>query len=222
MAGRPQIRIAVNVALDAILAAAAVPLSRWIADPGFAALQPLWLLPAGAACLLAAGLPFGLSRQHWRFIGGGDLLGTGAAALLAAAMLALAAWLAGVPFGNPAWPLVLALTAAALLCAAPTRLWPLRARPRTAAEDSSAVLLVGSPRRCRPVPARRRADRRRPLRVIGLLASGRARPAGAFRAGQSSARPRPPARCWSGCRPRPAARLAGRRDARFCRTRLAG
>ena len=171
MAGRPQIRIAVNVALDAILAAAAVPLSRWIADPGFAALQPLWLLPAGAACLLAAGLPFGLSRQHWRFIGGGDLLGTGAAALLAAAMLALAAWLVGVPFGNPAWPLVLALTTAALLCAPRLAYGPLRARPRTAAEDSS-VLLVGSPEDADLFLRAAAADRRRPFRVTGLLSLG--------------------------------------------------
>ncbi len=92
--GRSVIRIAVNMLLDAVLAAASVPLSRWLAAPGAAALDPLWLLPLGAAALLMAGVPFGLSRQHWRFVSAGDLLGTGAASLLTAAILAVVAGIA--------------------------------------------------------------------------------------------------------------------------------
>src|ERR1700722_18342201 len=55
MTARPPIRIALNVALDGILAAPAVPLARAIANPAGDALHPLWLLPAGALTLLIAG-----------------------------------------------------------------------------------------------------------------------------------------------------------------------
>ena len=73
-AARSLIRIAVNVALDALLAAIAVPVARWIADPAGSAMTPLWLIPAGAVALLIAGVPFRLSRQYWRFAGIEDLL----------------------------------------------------------------------------------------------------------------------------------------------------
>ena len=74
MAARPLIRVALNIALDGVLAALAVPLARAIADPSGDWLHPLWLPAAGAATLLLAGLPFRLPWQYWRFAGIGDLL----------------------------------------------------------------------------------------------------------------------------------------------------
>ena len=68
-------RIVLNVGFDALLAAVAVPLARWLAAPASPVLSPLWTLPWGAVALLVAGLPFRLSTQYWRFAGAGDLLG---------------------------------------------------------------------------------------------------------------------------------------------------
>ena len=169
--GRSVIRIAVNIVLDAALAAVSVPLSRWLSAPDAGALYPLWLLPVGAAALLLVGVPFGLSRQHWRFVSAGDLLGAGAAAILTAAILAVVGWIAGVPFGSPAWPLIQALSLTVLLCGPRLAYAPLRARPRPAPEDSS-VLLVGSPEDADLFLRAAAADRRRPFRVIGLLSLG--------------------------------------------------
>ena len=89
MAARPPIRIALNVALDGMLAALAVPLARAIADPAGDWLQPLWLLPRPAhrhCC--SAGLPFRLPWQYWRFAGIGDLLASPGASALGAGLFA--------------------------------------------------------------------------------------------------------------------------------------
>ncbi len=176
MAGRSLIRIAVNVALDAALAALSVPLARWIAAPAGPALHPAWLLPAGAAALLLAGLPFRLSLQYWRFVSGGDLLNVAEASAAAAALLALAAWLAATPFPNPAWPIIQALTLMALLAAPRLAYGRMRARskttaPKSATEDSS-ILLVGSPEDTDLFLRAAAADRRHAFRVIGLLGLG--------------------------------------------------
>ncbi len=92
-AARSLIRIAVNVALDGMLSAAAVPAARWIADPSGPPFSPPWLPLLGAATLLLAGLPFRLSLQYWRFAGIEDLLtvagSCGVGAVLFAAVLAL-------------------------------------------------------------------------------------------------------------------------------------
>ena len=94
-AARSLIRIAVNVAIDGVLAAASVPLAGWMADPAGAALHPLWLLPAGAAALLLAGVPFRLSLQYWRFAGLDDLLAVAASSAAGASLFALLRHLAG-------------------------------------------------------------------------------------------------------------------------------
>ena len=80
-AQRPLLRIVLNVVLDGVLAALAVPLARWLADPDGAWAGPPWLPAAGAACLLIAGLPFRLSQQYWRFAGLGDLMGVAGASV---------------------------------------------------------------------------------------------------------------------------------------------
>ena len=77
-AQRPLFRIVLNVVLDFLLAALAVPIAHVLADPlavlGGAWAAPPWLPAAGAALLLLAGLPFRLSQQYWRFAGIGDLI----------------------------------------------------------------------------------------------------------------------------------------------------
>ncbi len=175
MAGRSSIRIAVNVALDGGLAALAVPAARWIADPAGPVLEPIWLLPAGVAALLLAGLPFRLSLQYWRFAGIGDLLGLAATSALAAGLFGLATGLAGVSLGNPAFPVVHALTLFVLLGAPRVAYRWLRARPRAAPEvapQAGSVLLVGALEDADLFLRALAQDRRQALDVIGLLALG--------------------------------------------------
>jgi len=86
-------RLVMNVALDGVLAAAAVPTARWITEPSAPAFQPSWPMPAVALAVLLAGLPFGLSRQYWRFAGMGDLIRVAGAAILGTLL-----FLAGLKF----------------------------------------------------------------------------------------------------------------------------
>jgi FlaA1/EpsC-like NDP-sugar epimerase len=174
-APRSHARIAVNVALDGIAAALAVPLARWIADPGGAWLAPLWLVAAGAGTLLAAGVPFGLSRQYWRFAGMNDLLGVAGASALGALLFTLVLHLSGHPPANPAFPMIHALALLALLGAPRViyRWFRTRRSRRPADRDAaSSVLLVGSGEDADLFLRALAQDRRRTLRVTGLLALG--------------------------------------------------
>ena len=54
MTARPPVRIALNIAVDGVLAALAVPLAQAAADPSGSWLDPPWLPAAGAATLLLA------------------------------------------------------------------------------------------------------------------------------------------------------------------------
>ncbi|MBV9656352.1 MAG: polysaccharide biosynthesis protein [Acetobacteraceae bacterium] len=177
MAGpRSYTRIAVNVVLDGIAAALAVPAARWIADPGGAWLQPLWLIPAGVPTLLAAGLPFGLSRQYWRFAGMSDLLGVAGASALGALLFTLLLHLSGQPPANPAFPMIQAL-ALLLLLGAPRVLYRWfrtgKARRGAAARSAaSSVLLVGSGEDADLFMRALAQDPRATLRVTGLLVLG--------------------------------------------------
>jgi FlaA1/EpsC-like NDP-sugar epimerase len=172
-AARSLIRIAVNVALDGMLSAAAVPLARWIADPSGTALGPLWLLPLGAAALLLAGLPFRLSLQYWRFAGIDDLLGVAASCAVGAVLFAAVLALAGLTPANPAFPVILALTLLVMLGiprVAYRRLHSRAGRPR---EDTvRSVLLVGSGEDADLFLRALAHDRRQGFRVEGLLAIG--------------------------------------------------
>jgi O-antigen biosynthesis protein WbqV len=171
MAGRSGIRIAVNVVLDGGLAVIAVPLARWIADPGGPVLEPWWLLPAGAAAVLVAGLPFRLPQQYWRFAGIGDLLGVAGTAALAAVLFAPTLVMGASR--NPAFPAIHALTLLVLLGAPRVTYRWLRVRPRAAPEpEAGTVLLVGALEDADLFLRALSQDRRQALRVIGLLALG--------------------------------------------------
>jgi O-antigen biosynthesis protein WbqV len=170
-AQRPLLRIVLNVVLDGMLAALAVPLARWLADPAGPWAEPAWLPAAGAACLLLAGLPFRLSQQYWRFAGIGDLMSVAGASVLGAALLAVLTHLTGHPPANPAEPAILALTMLALL--GTPRVVYRRAQIRGAdPADGSTVLLIGAGEDADLFLRALAGDPRRPFRVIGLLALG--------------------------------------------------
>ncbi len=119
MAIRAPYRILLNLLLDSILAALAVPLALLLAAPGAWPATGLWwlaALPGAVAALLAAGLPLRLSQQYLRFAGLPDLLAiagasAGAALLFATLQQAVGAWASP----NPAFPAIHALVLAALL-----------------------------------------------------------------------------------------------------------
>ena len=63
-------RILLNLALDGVLAAAALPLALWLAAGGWPGL--LWwvlALPGAVLALGAVAFPLGLPRQYWRYAG---------------------------------------------------------------------------------------------------------------------------------------------------------
>jgi FlaA1/EpsC-like NDP-sugar epimerase len=175
MPTRSLIRIAFNIALDGLAAAVAVPVARWLAHPGGEWLYPLWTIPAGAGTLLLAGLPFRLSLQYWRFAGIGDLLGVAGGSVLGAALFTLLLDLAEVASPSPSFPLIYALTLAAVLGAPRVlyrRLQIHRTRPTRTEEETPSVLLVGSGADA-DLFLRALAQERRPsLQVVGLLALG--------------------------------------------------
>ena len=183
MASRPLLRVALNAAIDAALAAAAVPLAHLIAEPSADWLHPLWLLPAGAGCMLLAGLPFRLPWQYWRFAGMRDLLGVAGTSVLGAGLLAVLGILSGRSWANPAFPAVYALMLLVLLGAPRVAYRRLRERPgrRPAAAtgfEPPLALLVGAVEDLDLYLRGLAQDRRQPLRAAGLLAIGSSRQTG--------------------------------------------
>ena len=176
-ASRPLIRIAVNIALDGALAALAVPLARWIADPADVWLYPLWLMAGGAGAVLLAGLPFRLSLQYWRFAGLGDLIGVVGCSILAAALFALLMRVTGIVPANPALPLVHAFTLVVLLGAPRVayRRWQFgasRTGPDDQDGDADRVLVIGAGEDADLFLRAVSQERQPSVRVLGLLALG--------------------------------------------------
>ena len=176
-ASRPLIRIAVNIALDGALAALAVPLARWIADPADVWLYPLWLMAGGAGAVLIAGLPFRLSLQYWRFAGLGDLIGVVGCSILAAALFALLMRVTGIVPANPALPLVHAFTLVVLLGAPRVayRRWQFgatRSGPDDSEGDADRVLVIGAGEDADLFLRAVSQERQPSVRVLGLLALG--------------------------------------------------
>jgi O-antigen biosynthesis protein WbqV len=173
-AARSLIRIAVNVVLDGLLAAAAVPAARWVADPSVAAAAPLWLLPLGAACLLLAGLPFRLSLQYWRFAGIDDLLTVAAACGLGALLFTAVLALAGIAHASLAFLVTHALILLVLLGVPRVvyRRFFTRTGGRLREDAARAVLLVGAGEDADLFLRALANDRRQVFRVEGLVAIG--------------------------------------------------
>jgi FlaA1/EpsC-like NDP-sugar epimerase len=177
MNARPPMRVALNIAIDGALAALAVPIARAVADPSGHWFSPLWLPVAGAVTLLLAGLPFRLPWQFWRFAGIDDLLGVTWSSAAGAALLTLVLALTGTVTGNPAFPVVYALTLLVLLGGPRVvyRRWRHRRGGGTVggySPDTPTALVVGA---AEDIDLFLRAlawDRRRSLQVEGLLAVG--------------------------------------------------
>ncbi len=181
---RSLIRIAVNVAIDGVLAALAVPVAWWIAAPAASIPYPFPLILLGAATLLIAGLPFGLSRQYWRFAGMGDLLTVAASAVLGATLFSLGLFALGlftlslsgpgIGTASPGFPLVHGLTLLALLGAPRVGYRWFRSRGLNLAAEAGAtsVLVVGHTEDCDLFLRALARDRRQLFRVEGLITFG--------------------------------------------------
>src|ERR1700722_2412027 len=173
-AARSLIRIAVNVAVDGVLAAVAVPVAWWITDPGGAVPSAAFVIPLGSAALLLAGLPFRLSQQYWRFAGMGDLLTVTASSALGAALFSLVLVARGL--GPPAigFPLAHGLALLALLGAPRVGYRWFRSREQSlvAQADATSVLVVGQAEDCDLFLRALGRDRRQRFRVEGVLTPG--------------------------------------------------
>lgn len=181
MARGPSHRVVLNLALDSLLALAALPVAVWAAAPGAWPPTAWWAgaLPGAVLALAAAGAPLRLPLQYWRFAGLRDLLAVAGAAVLAAAIFFAGLHLAGAwrpP--NPAFPLLHAGALAVLLIGGRVAALLQAARHASdASPDAQNVLLVGAAEGTDVFLRALAHDRRAPYRVTGIL-SLRARQAG--------------------------------------------
>jgi O-antigen biosynthesis protein WbqV len=170
---RSTVRIAVNVALDGLLAAGAVVLARLLLTPLADPTRPAWTLAWAAVALLLSGLPFRLSVQYWRFAGAGDLLGVGAASLTSAALFSLVLHEADVALPSPVFPALHAMSLMVLL-AVPRLFYRLLQEGAAGGDGAQPVLLVGAGEGADLFLRALAADRDAPYRVTGLLSLGQA------------------------------------------------
>jgi O-antigen biosynthesis protein WbqV len=164
-------RLAVNVALDGALAAFAVAASFWLADPASPWPRPSALPLAGAGAVWLIGVPFGLSRLHWRFISLRDLAMIGGAAVVVALMLTLLLIGAGLPMPSDSFPVVLAL--ALLVClTVPRLLYRLARQPAKPKGEGGATtaILVGTGETAELFLGALARFAAAPYRVTGLIA----------------------------------------------------
>ena len=98
-----------NIAADGALAILAVLAAFWLADPVRPWPHPLALPLASAAAIWLIGIPFGLSRLHWRFTSLRDLALVGGASVLTALLLTLLLIGAGLKLPSASFPACLAL-----------------------------------------------------------------------------------------------------------------
>ncbi len=169
---RPASRIALNIGLDATLAALAVPLARWLANPAGDPMTPLWSIGWGAVALLLAGAPFRLSTQYWRFATIGDLIGVGAASLGCAALFVLGMVEAGELPAGPAFPVIHAMTLVLLLGLPRVSYRLLQEGEKTIPSSAQRVLLVGAGEGADVFLQSLAAERDAPMEVVGLLSLG--------------------------------------------------
>jgi O-antigen biosynthesis protein WbqV len=133
--------MALNVALDGLLAAAGVVAAFWLV--GTAWPHPVLLPLGGAVAIWLIGVPFGLSRLHWRYISLRDLGVIAGAAVVTAAMLFLLLVGAGLSVPSAAFPVVLALVLTVFLTA-PKLAYRLARQPSLVVEASRTAILVGT------------------------------------------------------------------------------
>jgi O-antigen biosynthesis protein WbqV len=165
---RLAVSTALNIALDGTLAAIAVVLGFCLANPAQPWPQPAGLPLGGAIAIWLIGVPFGLSRLHWRFISLKDLAMIAAAAVVTALMLTLLMIGAGLPLPSPAFPVILALVMVVLLTA-PKLVYRLMRQKTEVANTSQTAILVGNGDQAELFLAAH-AKAAAPYRVTGLMA----------------------------------------------------
>ncbi|HTQ71727.1 MAG TPA: nucleoside-diphosphate sugar epimerase/dehydratase [Acidocella sp.] len=163
------IRMAVNITLDGALAALAVGVSFWLSNPGAPVPHPHMLPLAGAGAIWLIGIPFGLSRLHWRFVALRDLVLLGAAAIVTTLMLTLLMVGAGFSLPSPAFPVILALMLIAALTV-PKLLYRLRRQKRSEQGAAQTALLVGDGETAELFLSAHAQQHSAPYRVTGLIA----------------------------------------------------
>jgi O-antigen biosynthesis protein WbqV len=170
-------RLGLNVGLDFGLAVASVPVARLLADPHGHPFGAPWTLLWAAVALLAAGTPFRLSAQYWRFAGITDLLGVAASSVAGAALFTLGLQMVGIPSPSPTFPAIHALTLLVLLGSPRMAYRLLQEREPVSAggrETSASVLLIGAGDGADLFLRGLSADPSAPYRVAGLLSRGTA------------------------------------------------
>ncbi len=167
-------RILQNAGLDGLLAAIAVPLAQFLANPEADPFAPLWAIPWGAAALLLAGIPFRLSVQYWRFAAVGDLLGVAAASIAAAALFPVVLHEAGILPVTLAFPAIHALVLMVLLSLPRIAYRLMQENPLRDTPPAQSVLLIGAGEGADLFLRALAADRAAPWQVAGLLSLGRA------------------------------------------------
>jgi len=160
--------IALNIALDGALAAVSVVLGFFLSNPA-----QLWPTPAalplgGAIAIWLIGIPFGLSRLHWRFISFKDLAIIAMAAVVTALMLVLLMVGAGLALPSPTFPVILALVLIVLLTA-PKLVYRLIRQKAEVSDTSQTAILVGNGDQTELFLAAY-AKAAAPYRVVGLMA----------------------------------------------------
>jgi O-antigen biosynthesis protein WbqV len=162
-------RMAVNILLDGALAALAVGLSFWLANPAAPVPQPHLLPLAGAGAIWLIGIPFGLSRLHWRFVSLRDLVLIGVAAIVTTLMLTLLMVGTGFALPSPAFPVILTLVLAAALTV-PKLLYRLVRQPSGAHAAAQTALLVGDGEHAELFLSAHAQQPGAPYRITGLIA----------------------------------------------------
>lgn len=172
---RAVLRIALNVASDAALAASATVLAAWVTVPdlGFGAL-PGWAAAWSALALLLCGTPFRLSLQYWRFAAPTDLLGVGAASASAAAVFALGLQITGTALPGPAFPVAHSLSLFVTLALGRILYRLFQEGVSPAGDGAQPLLLVGAGDGADLFLRALGAERGAPYHVVGLLSLGQA------------------------------------------------
>ena len=157
-----------------MLAAAAVPLSRWLMNPDADPLSPFWPLLWASASLLIGGLPFRLSTQYWRFATIADLVGVAAASVAATALFVIGLVAgAGMAPPSPAYP-ALHLMSLALLLTLPRVAYRMMQGEQATDSPGQSVLLVGAGEGADLFLTALAAERAPPFQVVGLISLGQA------------------------------------------------
>ncbi len=167
-------RIGLNVGLDGVIAALAVPLARLLADPSGDIAGPLWAWGWSAVAVLLAGAPFRMSVQYWRFTTTSDLVGVAAGSAAGAALFNLGLHLAEFPAPSPAFPAIFALCLIVLLALARMAYRIMREGAGERGQNAAPVLLVGAGEGADLFLRALAADRGAPFHVVGLLSMGAA------------------------------------------------